>query len=172
VSGGYVGTLFSRSAPWQHGVAAAVSLHTTEAPWFLGLSYAYFPSLRVQGLGVEAEVDRHPGEVFGGAELRWHQLWVTAEGAVSADNVSRRTVGAAEGLSATADSNRWLWALSTRLGGAVNLSPRVRCSLKLGAEFLLKPYNQVITAEGASDQIVAAPLRARPRLELAISARL
>ena len=168
IGASYVGTLFSREASFQHGVGLAAGLHVPGSPWFLGLAYTYFPPLELIGAGVRTRVRRHPAELYGGAEFEWQRLWFVAEAAVVADNVERTTETAGQGLSEAAPSSRWLWALSTRLGGAVTLAGNLRCTAKIGAEFLLNPYDQVI-AGAAGDQVVASPMPARPRAEIGVS---
>jgi hypothetical protein len=167
----YVGTLYSTDAAWQHGAALSVSLRPANSRWFAGAAYTYFGALTITERGVHTQVRRHPGEVFVGWELRLAPFSFVAEGALVADRLERSTEQVPEGLSAAPVSRRWLWAISTRLGGVLPLNDSVRCFFNVGAEFLLNRFDYDVESASARE-IVGSPMVARPRLELGVSVAL
>jgi hypothetical protein len=167
----YVGTLYSTDSAWQQGAALSVSLRPANSRWFAGAAYTYFGSLALSERGIHTQVRRHPSELFVGSELHLAPFWFVAEGALVADWLERSTEQVPEGQSAAPVSRRWLWALSTRLGGALPVSDRVRCFFNVGAEFLLNRFDYAVDNAG-SREIVASPMVARPRLELGVSVAL
>lgn len=162
----YVGTLFARRTPWQHGAAVALTANAADTPWFFGLDYAHFAPVEFEANGVATRLQRHPFEGSVGLELRVGALWFNVQGALSADYLVRTTQRVSEGLRAAPASSRWLWAISTRLGVTVPVSDRISGVLNVGAEFMLNPFHQVIAQTNSGNEVVASPLLARPRLEL------
>jgi hypothetical protein len=167
IGASYVGALYAVGSAWQSGGALSLSLKPPEGLWFVGLAYTYFPALTIDELGTQSEIRRHPGELFAGVEIRLVPIWFVAEGALIADLMERSTERVRAGLTPTADSQRWLWAFSTRIGGAVPLADRARCFFTVGAEFLLNRFDHVVETEGSATT-VASPMRARPRIELGL----
>jgi len=164
----YVGTLYALEAPWQHGVAISAAFAAAKSPWFAGVSYTYFPPLALESARISTQLQRHPGEAFVGAQLRLASLLFVVEGAVVGDRVDRATLQVPEGLTAAADGHRWQWALSSRLGCTISLTPRVRGMLNLGAEFLLSRFDHVVEIGPTTQETLAAPMPARPRVELGL----
>jgi hypothetical protein len=111
---------------------------------------------------------RHPAELFAGVETGLLPVLFVAEGAVIADLVARSTEDVSGDLSATQDTERWSWALSTRLGVAVPVTHRARVSFSVGAEFLLNRFDHVVERGNSETAAVASPMLARPRIELGV----
>jgi hypothetical protein len=166
---GYVGTLFARRTDWQHGASITIFAAAPGSPWFVGLGYTQFPAVELEGNGATTRLQRHPAEALVGFRLPLSSLRLAVAGAVVGDYVVRSTERTADGLVATAPSGRWLWALSTRLGVVVPASRSISGVVNVGAEFLLNPFHQVVSQTNAGNQLVGAPLLARPRLELGIT---
>ena len=163
---GYVGTLYALDTDWQNGATLSLSIQPRGVRWFAGAAYTYFPPLTVAELGTETEIRRHPGELFGGFELELEPLWFIAEGAFIGDSVERSTPNVSDMLLANPDSQRWLWAVSTRLGCAVPVGARARLFFTVGAEFLLNRFDHVVSSGAAGSEPVVSPMLARPRVEL------
>jgi hypothetical protein len=164
----YVGVVFDRHAPFQHGAAPVLVAAAPGAPWFVGADYTVFTAIELDGKGVTTRLQRHPFEVFAGGWLRTSSLHFDVRGALAADYMVRTTRRTDDGLRATAPHSRWLWSFSTRLGVAIPTWPRVHAIANLGAEFLINPYDQVISQTNASNEVVASPLVVRPRFELGV----
>jgi len=164
----YVGTLFARRTPWQHGVELALSGSPTESPWFFGLGYTYFSAVDFESMGVKTRVERHPVEAFGGLDMSLGAVSVNVQGAVSADYIVRKTPQVGEGFLAAPTSGRWLCAVSTRLGATVAVTRHIYGVMSIGADFVLNPYHQVVQ-QSSADEVIGSPLLARPRLELGVA---
>lgn len=169
LGGSYVGTVFSRAAPFQHGAHAALALSFPSSPWYVGMGYTYFPALHLVGRGVRLQLDRHPGELVGGVELRVASAYVTVEGAVIGDRLVRSATSDNAEVVTTSPSARWLWAISTRLGGSLGVTERVRLRANVGIELLLNRFDQVIADAAGNTTALSAPLLPRPRFELGLT---
>jgi hypothetical protein len=172
LGGSYVGTVFSRATPFQHGARAALALTLPSSPWYVGVGYSYFPALHLVRRGIRVQLDRHPGELVGGLELRVASAYVTVEGAVIGDRLVRSAASDDTELVATSSSARWLWALSTRLGGSLGITERLRLRANVGVELLLNPFDQVIADVAGDTTVLSSPLLARPRFELGLTVAL
>lgn len=164
----YVGTLFARRTPWQHGAGLALALGPADSPWFFGLDYAFFSPVELESDGVRTRIQRHPIEAFGGLQLRVRTLFFNVQAALSGDYLVRTTRQVSEGLVPDPASERWLLAMSTRLGVTVPVGGRVYGVLNLGADFLLNPFHQVVARATSDDEVVGSPLLARPRAEVGV----
>ncbi|RYZ07606.1 MAG: hypothetical protein EOO73_11560 [Myxococcales bacterium] len=164
----YVGTVFVRGAPWQHGLAVVLSLHPRGSPLFLGSSYTFFSRLGLESGGTAVRLARHPFELFAGARLRMRWLELDARGALSADYLERSTTRVSSGWSATPDSARWLWALSARAGATVPFSKRWFGVLTVGADYLVRPFSHSVSAQPGGSEALSSVLRVRPRAELGL----
>jgi hypothetical protein len=162
----YVGVLFARDAPFQHGAAAALTASAPGSNWFFGLDYTHFTEIEIEAKGVTMRLERHPAEAFAGLRLRTSSLHFDVRGALAADYIVRTTEQTGDGFRATSPRGRWLWAFSTRLGVAIPTWPRIYAIANVGAEFLLNPYDQVIGQTNGGTEVVGSPLLVRPRLEL------
>lgn len=162
----YVGTLFARGTSWQNGAAVTLSGAPTSWPLYIGLDYAFFPRVEFAANGVATRLQRHPVEVLSGLRLRLGSVFFNVQGALSADYMVRTTMAASAGLVPTPETQRWLWAISSRLGITVPVSPFISGVFNLGADFLLNPFEQVAHTTSDGDRLVGAPLRVRPRVEL------
>lgn len=168
VAAGYAGAWYARKTPVQQGLALSSLLRPVEGPWLFGASYTHFTALNVEQQGVVTRLRRHAGEVFLGAELRIAPFWFVAQGALVGDLVDRTTTTARAPFVGTSPSQRWSWALSTRLGCALPLTPAWDVYLNLGADFLLNRFDHVVVGADGSAEAVVSPLSTRPRLELGL----
>jgi len=162
----YVGGLFARRAPWQHGAAVVLMAGPTDSALFFGLDYSQFPPVELEANDVRTRLQRHPAEAFAGLQLRLARVLFSVQGALSADYTVRTTERVGAGLVPAPASGRWLWAVSTRLGVMVPVSGRIYGVLNIGADFLLNPFHQVVGPTNTVNEVVGSPLLARPRLEL------
>jgi hypothetical protein len=162
----YVGTLFARRTSWQNGAALTLAGAPTSWPLFFGVDYTFFPPVEFAANGVETRLQRHPIEALLGLRLRLGSVFFNVQGALSADYLTRSTTAASAGLVPTPETERWLWAISSRLGITVPVSPWISGVFNVGADFLLNPFEQVAQTTTGGDQLVAAPLLVRPRIEL------
>lgn len=165
----YVGTLFARGTSWQNGAALTLSGAPTSWPLFFGVDYAFFPPVEFAASGVVTRLQRHPIELVSGLRLRLGSVFFNVQGALSADYLARTTMAASAGLLPTPEAQRWLWAISSRLGIAVPFSPWVSGVFNLGADFLLNPFEQVAQTSRDGDKLVGAPLLVRPRVDLGVT---
>lgn len=164
----YVGTLFARGTSWQNGAALSLSGAPTSWPVFFGVNYAFLPSVELEASGVETRLQRHPIELVSGLRLRLGSVFFNVQGGLSADYLVRTTMAASGGFVPTPASERWLWAVSSRLGLAVPFSPWISGVFNLGADFLLNRFEQVAQTTSDGPRLVGAPLLARPRVELGV----
>lgn len=162
----YVGTLYARETSWQNGAALTLAGAPTRWPLFFGVDYTFLPPIEFAANGVETRLQRHPIEALVGLRLRLGSVFFNVQGALSADYLARTTLAASAGLVPTPATGRWLWALSSRLGLAVPVSPWISGVFNVGADFLLNPFDQVAQTTTDSDKLVGAPLLVRPRIEL------
>jgi len=168
VATGYAGTWYAKKTPFQQGLALSSLLRLAQGPWLFGASYTHFPALNVGQQGVVTRLRRHAGEVFLGTELRIAPFWFVAQGGLVGDLVDRTTASARAPFVATSPSERWSWALSTRLGCALPLTSAWHVYFNLGADFLLNRFDQVVVGADGSTEPVVSPLSARPRMELGL----
>ena len=164
----YVGTLFARGTSWQSGAALTLSGAPTKWPIFFGVDYTFLPPVELEANGVQARLQRHPIEVLSGLRLPLGSVFFNVQGALSADYLVRTTMAASEGLVPTPTAERWLWAISSRMGLTVPFSPWISGVFNLGADFLLNPFEQVVKSPSDGDKLVGAPLLVRPRVDLGV----
>jgi hypothetical protein len=168
VAAGYANAWYARKTPIQQGLALSSLLRPGEGPWLFGVSYTHFTALDVEQQAVVTRLRRHAGEVWLGAELRVTPFRFLAQGALVGDLVHRTTASAPAPFVGTSPSQRWSWALSTRLGCALPLTSAWDVYVNVGADFLLNRFDHVVVgAEGASHAVVS-PLPTRPRMELGL----
>jgi hypothetical protein len=165
---GYAGSWYARKTAVQHGLALSSQLRPGQGPWFLGVSYTHFAALDIEQQGVLTRLRRHAAEAFLGAELRVAPFWFVAQGAFVGDLVHRTTASAAAPFVGTSPSQRWSWALSTRLGCALPLSSAWDVYVNVGADFLLSRFEHVVIGAEGSAEAVVSPLPTRPRMELGL----
>lgn len=168
VGASYVGSIFAKRTAWQHGAAIAVTAGRVGSPWFLGLDYVYFPALKLEANGAATRLLRHPAEAYVGVQFALGELSLSLQGGVSADYLVRRTQSVDDGLVATPAHERWLWAVSTRLGATIPVSGRVSGLLGLGADFLLNPFELVVADTKSGNVVVGQPMLVRPRLDIGV----
>jgi hypothetical protein len=168
VAAGYAGSWYARKTPIQQGLALSSLLRPREGPWLFGISYTHFMALDVERQAVVTRLRRHAGEVWVGAELRASRLWFVAQGGLMGDLVHRTTASAPSPLVGTSPSQRWSWALSTRLGCALPLTSAWDVYVNVGADFLLNRFDHVIVDAEGSAEAVVSPLPTRPRTELGL----
>ncbi len=162
----YVGTVFARRTPWQHGAAVVLTAAAADSPLFFGLGYTRFASVELESNTVQTRVQRHPFEALGGLQLRIANVFFMVQGGLAADYLVRTTEEVSGGLLPAPVSRRWSWAMATRLGVTVPVAGRLYGVLNIGADFVLNPFHQVVPQADASSAVVGSPLSARPRLEL------
>jgi hypothetical protein len=168
VAAGYVGSWYARKTPIQQGLALSSLLRPGEGPWLFGVSYTHFTALDVEQQAVVTRLRRHAAEVSLGAELRIAPLWFVAQGVLVADLVDRTTTSAPAPFVGTSPTQRWAWALSTRLGCALPLTSAWDVYANVGAEFLLNRFDHVVVGAEGSAEAVVTPLPTRPRVELGL----
>lgn len=168
VAAGYAGSWYARRTPVQHGLALSSQLRPGDGPWLFGISYTHFTALKDERQGVATRLRRHAGDVSLGAELRIAPFWFVAQGALVGDLVSRTTASARAPFVGTSPSQRWSWALSTRLGCALPLASVWDVYFNVGADFLLNRFDHVMVGAEGSAEAVVSPLPTRPRLELGL----
>ena len=168
VAAGYLGTLYSLDAAWQHGVAASATLRPFDGPWFIELGYGFLPVLELSAPGVRSELRRHPCEVGAGLELGIGRFRAATEALFIVDFTSRRTTRADEPLARAPSQARTLYAGSLRLRGALPLSGGVALYAAFGAEFLLNRFDHVVRDADSTEPSITQ-LAARPRADAGLS---
>jgi hypothetical protein len=166
VTAGYTGTDFASGMPWQSGFSAGFAwLATPEL--YAGARYTLLPTYTVPTEEAVVAVDRRPVEALVGYHAA-RPLALNGEIGLLVEAVRRTTVSTAESLSPTAPSTRWMLSVTARAGFSWSPWPRIRASLRAGADFVLTPYAYTI------DSAVAAPSPhgVRPRTELELAADL
>jgi hypothetical protein len=168
VSAGYAASWYARETPIQHGLALSSLLRPGEGPWLFGVSYTHFTALEVEQHGVVTRLRRHAGEASLGAELSVAPFWFVVQGALVGDSIDRTTASASAPFVGTSPSQRWTWALSTRLGCALPLASAWDVYVNVGADFLLNRFDHVVVGAEGTAEAVVLPLRTRPRMELGL----
>lgn len=168
LAAGYVGTLYSLDAAWQHGLAASLSVRPFDSPWFVELGYAFLPPLELSAPGVRSELERHPCELGVGIELGVGRFRVATEALFIVDFTSRRTTRADEPLARAPSESRPLYAGSLRLRGALPLAGRAALYAAFGAEFLLNRFDHVVRGADSPEPSITQ-LAARPRTDVGLS---
>lgn len=168
VTAGYAASWYARKTPIQQGLALSSLLRPGASPWLFAVSYTHFTTLEVERQAVVTRLRRHVGEVWLGAELRVAPFWFVAQGGLVGDLVDRTTASALAPLVGTSPSQRWSWALSTRLGCALPLTSAWDVYVNVGADFLLNRFDHVVVGAEGSAEAVASPLPTRPRMELGL----
>ncbi len=171
VSVGYLGTLYSLDAAWQHGVAASASLRLFDSPWFVELGYGLLPPLELSAPGVKSELARRPVEAGLGLELGIGRFRVATEALFLVDFVSRRTTRADEPLARAPSESRTLYAGSLRLRGSLPLGTTFAVYAAFGAEFLMNRFDHVVRASDSPEPSITQ-LAARPRVDAGLSCAL
>lgn len=168
LSAGYLGTLYSLDAAWQHGVAASVTLRPFEIPWFIELGYGFLPPLELSAAGVRSELERHPCELGVGLELGLGRFRIATEALFIVDFTTRRTTRADEPLARAPSESRTLYAGSLRLRGALPLAGGLAAYAAFGAEFLLNRFDHVVRSADSPEPSITQ-LAARPRADIGLS---
>ena len=168
LAAGYLGTLYSLDAAWQHGVATSVTVRPFDIPWFVELGYGFLPPLELSAAGVRSELERHPCELGVGLELGVDRFRVATEALFIVDFTTRRTTRADEPLARAPSESRTLYAGSLRLRGALPLSGGLAVYAAFGAEFLLNRFDHVVRTADSTEPSITQ-LAARPRADVGLS---
>lgn len=166
ITAGYTGTDFASGMPWQSGFSAGFEWLATPVI-YAGARYTLFPTYTVATEEAVVAVGRRPIEALVGFHAA-RPLSLNGEIGLLVDAARRTTVSTAESLSPTSPSTRWMLSVTARAGFSWSPWPRIRASLRGGADFVLTPYAYTI------DSAVAAPSprTVRPRTELELAADL
>ncbi len=174
---GYTGEAFAPQAPWQSGAHVAVRTDFGW-PWSLGVGYTAAAPIEVGSPSAFISVARHPIDVF--AELHWERgRWrLGGEAAFVLDDVARRTVLAASGVSAAPDGDRLLIGAGLRARVELAVSARVRIFVAPGlsaffnnTDYVAETFAPALPAlpPTMTTQTLLSPRTVRFGLELGLS---
>ena len=170
ISAGYVGALLlprsGASSVWQSGLLLSVGREL--GAWGAGLEYQVLDSIEASSPSATIRVVRHPGSAYFGYHATWASFGVWVDGAVGADDSTRRTEAVAAGVEPSADESHWEWLIGARVRSGYAVLPRVWLLLGARVDASLDPPLYKVDRS----EVVYEPGRIRPSLEAVLSAGL